>query len=830
MKEAQEKADKAMNAAWTGMVIGIATGLTQIGAAVAGTPAAQGQAQQQQGQSGLVAGIAALVSQRDGIARDIDRELGKKAGSADNAQKQKEQLDTLNEMRGRRDQLDKQILGQVTTLRNSNADVLAVAQAVLKSTYEQQQKDLKGLAEEVRKHNQDRSQLAAAAKAFADNRAAENERNMLQLTATAQRVRSAEALAVKTEIGILSAQRDDLAKRIVEVSAGGQKGRANDQQTQARDLQRQAERLDEAIKSRTGELRKIKDAERDAAQSQLKRTEDMLNQAKRDMAEHQAASKKGKGEDRADAQSQMQQLKGLQDALNGSASAQKKALSQLAAEQSEMAKREALQKKVAEGLRGNPGKLDQLIIPKDGGKGGAQAGGTGGVAGYAGLTAGALAGQKGGARDPADAAVDKALKQIQDKVAEKKAGGTTERQLGDIMKGQNNQGAGQAAAETLRLAQGTAQQGQAQGKAQVLSGIQQLVAQRDDLARALVNQLASTGDALAKKQDAVARESELKTKRGQLDQLDRQILDQLATIRKSSQTEAQTAQERMKSLQEQSHTQQQVQAEKAREAREDNDSRAMLGTIFGGLLIGTVVGKEIAGQADNVQRAKGTEAQALKTEIGILAAQHDEKTREVSRLQAEIQKAKGSKADEMKAEMAALVGQRNKLNEFDRRAERGVAQDQGGRARGRAGPAQADQQHAGRDQARDRRPRGRVEEGQCGRPRRSAVADAAAEGAAGRAQRLGVGAEEGAVADRGRAERNRQARGDAEEDRGSAPCQSRQARPADHPEGQRQRRRAGWRSGCRRQGRRIRLCRVSPPRRSRAARAAMRRTRPWTRR
>jgi hypothetical protein len=179
----------------------------------------------------------------------------------------------------------------------------------------------------------------------------------------------------------------------------------------------------------------------------------MQDVVKREAAEREAASKKGKAADRAEAQKDMQQLKALQEALNGSASAQKKALSQIAAEQSEVAKREALQKKIAEGLRANPGKLDALIIPKDSGKGGAQAGDKGGVAGYAGLTAEALAGGKGRG---ADDAVAKALKQIQDKVAEKASGGGTkgkiDSQIGNINT-QKQQGSGKDAADQLRAAQ-----------------------------------------------------------------------------------------------------------------------------------------------------------------------------------------------------------------------------------------------------------------------------------------------------------------------------------------------------------------------------------------
>jgi hypothetical protein len=254
-------------------------------------------------------------------------------------------------------------------------------------------------------------------------------------------------------------------------------------------------------------------------------------------------------------------------------------------------------------------------------------------------------------------AIDAGMKEARDKAGTAMDAATREMAIG-VAGGTAAKAAGAAGFGTP-AAQGHAQHTQSG----LFAGIAGLVAQRDDLSRALVNLLASTGDTLAKKQDALARESELKTKRVQLDQLDKQILDQLGTIRKSSQLEAQTAQERMKGLQDQSEARLKEQAQKAKEARDDGKGANLFGTIFGGQLIGTVIGKEIAGQVDNVQRAKAAEAQAVKTGIAILAAQHDDKTREISRLQAEVQKTKGSKADELKAEMSALAAQRNKLNE-----------------------------------------------------------------------------------------------------------------------------------------------------------------------
>ena len=464
MKEAREKADKAMDAAVAGMAVGVAAGTTQIGAV--GAAAAQGQTQQ--GQAGQFAAIAGLVAQRDTLSKVIGELSGKTNGDTP---KQKEQLSIqlskLNEMKAGRDQLDKQILDQLSTIRKSKG---AEAQDHL----EKMKEAIKNAQKELDEKAKDGNAKAVIGSLFGDDagQTAGKHRNALTQAAGLQQAKAAEAQAAKTEIGILAAQHDEKTREITRLSAEAQKAKgskADELKAEMNALVAQRNKLNESIGTQSAELRKIKEAEHAAAAGQLKQINSVQEAVQRELAEQQAASKKGKAADRAEAQKDMQQLKQLQDALNGSASAQKKALSQIAAEQNETAKREALHKKVAEGLRANPGKLDALIIPTESGKGGSQAGGgKGGVGSYAGLTAEALAGGKNGAKGggSADDAVNKALNQIQDKVAAKskemqdkaaaKAGGDPkgkiESAIGNINQ-QSTPGSGKAAADQLRAAQ-----------------------------------------------------------------------------------------------------------------------------------------------------------------------------------------------------------------------------------------------------------------------------------------------------------------------------------------------------------------------------------------
>jgi hypothetical protein len=392
-------------------------------------------------------GIAALIATYETASRAANDALRNKTEQADKQLKQKEslshQLDKLTEMKGRRDQVGKQVLDELAAIRRSSHAEAQAAQEKMKSL-QQEVEEAKRQAEK----NADRSASRTIASFFGDDPGrSDKTRDLLQQAANEQRARATEGAAVKAEIAILAAQHDDKTREITQLNAEAQKAKgskADELKAEMAALVGQRNKLNESIGSQTAELRKIKEAERAAAQGQVQQLTRLQQTFNQRLTEQQDAAKKsGKT---AEALKEMQQTKELRDALNGSASAQQKALSQIAAEQSEIARREAMQKKIAEGLRANPGKLDQLIIAKGGS-----------VVTHAGLGTGALAGQKASEKDAADTALANTLKKIQDKVAATKAAESdtkrsTASRINELLKDQNKASAAKAA-DQLRAAQ-----------------------------------------------------------------------------------------------------------------------------------------------------------------------------------------------------------------------------------------------------------------------------------------------------------------------------------------------------------------------------------------
>ena len=443
----KEKANNQMDAANRTMTRGAVGGTATPAATAAAQAAIGGQNQSQSGSR--MHGIAALIATYEAASRTANDALRNQAEQADKQLKEKEslshQLDKLTEMKGRRDQVGKQVLEELAGIRKSSREeAQAAAQEKIKSL-QQQAEEAKRLAEK----NADRSTARTMAFFTGDDPGRSSE--TLKQAANEQRARATEGAAMKAEIAILAAQHDDKTREISRLQAEMQKAKGTKEGSKADELKAemaalvgQRNKLNELIGSQTSELRKIKEAEHAAAQGQAQQLTRLQQAFNQQLTEQQDAAKKsGKT---AEALKEMQQTKQLRDALNDSASAQNKALSQIVAEQSEIAKREATQKKIAEGLRANPGKLDQLIIAKGGS-----------VVTHAGLGAGALAGQKGSETDAADTALANALKKIQDKVAATKAAegdtkGSTASRINELLKDQNKASSAKAA-DQLRAAQ-----------------------------------------------------------------------------------------------------------------------------------------------------------------------------------------------------------------------------------------------------------------------------------------------------------------------------------------------------------------------------------------